>query len=320
MTLMLANTLAFLTMFAAVFAANAVVSDLRASDRRRVKSRIDERFRARLRDQVRKAPLLHDFHTTADNTASGMQQKSRHLQRLKFMLEQAGMEITPLRLLTLAGGLAIFLGLGASLTHRLLVILPAVALGAGMPFVYVLYRRRQRLDKIRDQLPEVFELMSRVLRAGQTISQALQAVADEFSQPVALEFLYCTEQMNLGLSAEGALRELGRRTGLLEIKIFVLAVGVHRQAGGNLAELLDKLATVVRERSRIHGMVRSLTAQGRLQAGILLSLPPAMFVVLLLLQRQYELVLLDHPLLIVSALGMMGAGALWIGKVINFDY
>ena len=162
--------------------------------------------------------------------------------------------------------------------------------------------------------------MARVLRAGQTISQAMKAVSDEFARPISLEFLYCYEQMNLGLSPEAALHEMSRRTGLLEIRIFVLAVIVHRQTGGNLAELLDKLAHVVRERFRIRGMINSLTAQGRFQAMILLGLPPFMFVILMLLHREYELILLQYPLLIALALTMMGLGALWIRKIVNFDF
>ncbi len=116
------------------------------------------------------------------------------------------------------------------------------AIAIPLPWLYVLLKRHQRLDRLREQLPDAFELMSRVLRAGQTISQAMQAVAEEFSRPISLEFLYCSEQMNLGLSPEQALRILGQRTGLLEIKIFILSVVVHRNTGGNLAELLDKLS------------------------------------------------------------------------------
>ena len=105
--------------------------------------------------------------------------------------------------------------------------------------------------------------MGRVVRAGQTISQALQAVADEFPPPIAAEFAYCYEQQNLGLSPESALRDLARRTGLLEIKIFVLALLVQQQTGGNLAELLDKLSGIIRERFRIRGQIKTLTAEGR---------------------------------------------------------
>ena len=111
-----------------------------------------------------------------------------------------------------------------------------------MPLFYVQFKRKARLEKLRSQLPDAFDLMGRVIRAGQTMSQALLAVADEFAQPIAGEFAYCYEQQNLGLPPETAFRDLSRRTGLIEIKIFVLALLVQQQTGGNLAELLDKLS------------------------------------------------------------------------------
>src|SRR5439155_11050220 len=125
--------------------------------------------------------------------------------------------------------------------------------------------------------------------------QAMQAVADEFDPPVAAEFAYCYEQQNLGLSPEISLRDLARRTGLLEIKIFVLALLIQQQAGGNLAELLDNLATIIRERFKIRGKIKTLTAEGRVQAAVLLALPPGMFLLILILNRSYGQVLIDHP-------------------------
>ncbi len=158
------------------------------------------------------------------------------------------------------------------------------------------------------------------MRSGQSISQAMQAVAQEFSQPLSLEFLYCHEQMNMGLSADVALRQLAKRAGLLEVKIFVLAVVVQRQTGGNLAELFDKLSEVIRERFRIDGMIQSLTAQGRFQAMILLSLPPFMFVLLMAINPEYEMQLFDYPQAIALALGLMAFGGLLVNRIVNFDY
>jgi tight adherence protein B len=147
----------------------------------------------------------------------------------------------------------------------------------------------------------------------------MQSVADEFEPPLAEEFGYCYEQQNLGLDAETALRDLARRTGLLELKIFVLAVLVHRQTGGNLAELLDKLSSIVRDRFRIRGLIRTLTAEGRVQAGVLLALPFVMYGAMLVFNRDYALILLDHPWVPIASLGSLGFGWLWIRKIINFD-
>ena len=162
--------------------------------------------------------------------------------------------------------------------------------------------------------------MSRVIRAGQTMSQALQAVADEFAPPVAAEFAFCYEQQNLGLAPETSLRELARRTGLVELKIFVLALLVQQQTGGNLAELLDKLSEIIRERYKMRGKIKAMTAEGRFQAMILLGLPPLMFLLMMTMNRDYAGVLLENPTLIWATLVSEALGGLWIRKIVNFDF
>jgi tight adherence protein B len=201
-----------------------------------------------------------------------------------------------------------------------LYAVPAGLVGCVLPTLYVCFIRTRRLEKLLTQIPDTFDLMARTMRAGQTISQALQAVADECSAPIAEEFRYCCEQQNLGLSPEAALRELARRTGALELKIFVLAVVVHRQSGGNLTELLDKLAKVVRERFRIRGKIKSLTAEGRMQALVLLGLPPFMMLLLLLIARPYMMELFKFPMLIVGMFVAMTIGGVWMRRIINFDF
>ena len=321
MILVIVNMLTFLTVFLAICAGNAVLLDFHSSERKRVRQRMEEQFRAQLRERARTSPLLQDFSKIAAEATAGIRTDRNAESYLKYLVEQSGLDLTVARLVSYMTASGVFLALGTGLLLRnMLVAIAALLIGSLIPLAYVQYKRRQRLDRLRNQLPDAFDLMSRVLRAGQTISQAIQAVAEEFSRPISLEFLYCYEQMNLGLTAEAALRDLGRRTGLLEIKIFILAVVVHRQTGGNLAQLLDQLSHVVRERFRINGMIRSLTAQGRFQAGILLSLPPFMFLLLMVLHYDYEVTLLQYPLLIVLALTMMFAGAMWIRKVINFDF
>src|SRR6185369_7297034 len=169
--------------------------------------------------------------------------------------------------------------------------------------------------KLQAQLPDAFELMSRTMKAGQTVSQALQAVADEAGPPLAEEFGYCYDQQNLGMSPEAAMRDLARRTGLLETKIFVLAVMVHRQTGGNLAELLEKLSFVIRERYRIKGMITALTAEGKFQAIVLLALPIVLVGAMFSLNREYALELFQMPLLLVGTAAMMGLGAFWMSRI-----
>jgi tight adherence protein B len=321
LTPLIVNTLSFLAVFLTVFATNALLIDLHSSERKRVKSRMEEQFRKKQRDRIRTSPLMKDFSTIAAEATSENSKKRSIRSSFQGMVEQSGLEITATKLLQymVASGVLSALFTGIIFRSPMATFLFLIV-GALVPMFYVQWKRHKRLEKLRAQLSDAFDMMARVIRAGQTITQAIQAVADEFSEPISLEFLYCYEQMNLGLPAEAALRDLGRRTGLLEIKIFILAVVVHRQTGGNLAQLLDKLAHVVRERFRIRGMIKSLTAQGRFQAAILLSLPPFMFLLLFMVQPEYEKTLLQYPMMIVTALSMMAVGALWIRKIVNFDY
>jgi tight adherence protein B len=248
-------------------------------------------------------------------------QKASVMDRLQTLLEQAGLGLSAQRLLAIMA----LLGLGAGALTGLLSRswLPGLGvglLGAALPLMYVQFQRKRRLDKLLSQLPDAFELIGRLIRAGQTIGQAFQGVADEFTPPISSEFAYCSEQQNLGLSPEIAFRDMGRRIGLVEMKIFVLAVLVQRQTGGNLAELIDNLATIVRERFRIRGKIRVMTAEGRMEASVLLALPPVVFAMIYFLNRSYAMLLFDHPNLLWVMGGMMLLGVLWIRKIINFDF
>jgi len=242
-------------------------------------------------------------------------------RRYERLVEQSGVEITAARLFALSAGVA--LGFGAVATvlrgSALVGFLLALVL-APIPTIYVWVRRQRRLHKLQAQLPEAFDLMSRVIRAGQTMTQALQAVSDEFEKPISSEFSYCCEQQNLGLPPDTALRDLARRTGILEVRIFVLALLIQRQTGGNLAEMLDGLAGVMRDRTRIQGKIRTLTAEGRLQALVLLGLPPFLLLAIMFLNPGYGGVLLDRPALLVGMFVSEAFGALWIRKIVNFDY
>jgi len=316
--------LTFLTFFAVVTACAGVysiVSDLYLRDRSRVSQRVDDEFRKRLRNRAQKTLLLKDLRALGADMAAGEEERPGFRRRFEAMVEQSGLDLTPSKLLTIVVCTSLGLGLLGGLI-RLNILVAAVGgiLGAVVPIFYVNMKRNARLEKLLSQLPDAFDLMSRVIRAGQTMSQGLQAVADEFSPPVAGEFAFCYEQQNLGLPPETALRELARRTGLLELKIFVLAMLVQQQTGGNLAELLDKLSYIIRERYKMRGKIRSLTAEGRVQAVILLGLPPFMFLLMLAMNRAYAGVLLENPSLIWMTVISETIGGLWIRKIVNFDF
>lgn len=321
MTPVVASLLTFLAVILACVSVVSLVSDLFLRNRSRVSRRLDEEFRRGQRAKAQKSSLFKDLQKlAAEPFGNDPEGPKSWRERLDQTLEQSGLEWSVSRLFTTSAVACFATGLLGLIVRGWLVGLIAAVVGAAVPFVYLHITRNRRLEALRRQLPDAYDLMARALRAGQTIPQTMQGVADEFTQPIAGEFSYCYEQQNLGLPTESALRDLSRRTGLMEVNIFVVAVVVQRQVGGNLAEMLERLAQMVRERYRIRGSIRTLTAEGRMQAGILMALPPAMFVAMLVLNRAYALVLFDYPWLLVGVVVSMGIGALWIRRIINFDF
>jgi tight adherence protein B len=320
------GALIFMTFLGGAFTVAAIYSvlrDLYLRDREQVSNRVDEEFHKRQIEKARQSPLFKNLGELAAEAAADTANApgERWRDRLETMIDQAGLNLTPQRLLTIMASVGLGLGAVVGLFRQSpLTGLVVGALGAAAPFLYVRRKQKARMQKLLTQLPDAFDLMARVIRGGQTMSQALQAVADEFDPPIAHETALCYEQQNLGMPPEIALRDLARRTTLLEVKIFVLAVVVQQQTGGNLAEMLEKLATVVRDRFRLHGKIKTLTAEGRMQAGVLLALPPGMFALILLLNRNYGQILVDNPGLLAGVFILEILGWLWIRKIVNFDF
>ncbi len=312
--------LAFVAAVLAVFGAYSFFTDLLLRDRSRVSRRVDEEFRLKIRDRVKKTSLFKDLSQLAAQAASEDVRLSWR-QRLDMLVEQSGIDITPSRLLSIS--VAVGLAFGSVITlvrgSFLSGLLAALLFGV-IPILYVWWKRRQRIKKLQEQLPEAFDLMARVIRAGQTMAQGLQAVAEDFEKPISVEFEYCFAQQNLGLPPEVALRDLARRTGLMEVKIFVLALLIQQETGGNLAELLDKLSAIMRDRARIKGKIRTLTAEGRFQALILMAMPPLLLVAVLVINPGYGSVLLQYPKLLIAMVISEVIGALWIRQIVNFDF
>jgi tight adherence protein B len=314
----------FLAAFLGIFAVNLVLVDVFQRDREETLQRLNEELmqqqRQRAREQSRaggKDPMS-EILEEANREA---QKPKGLLQRLEEMTLQSGLRITRTKLLVncgLAGAAAALITFAISRSFLVTGLVGGVT--AALPLVYVSIARRRRLDALRAQLPDAFELMSRILRAGQSVTQAIHAVSEEFRPPVNIEFGYCYEQQNLGLAPEVALHDLAQRTGLMEMKIFVLAVLVHRQAGGNLTELLDNIAHVVRQRFKMRREIKSLTGEGRMQAVVLLALPIVVWFGLLFVTRDYALKLLEHTTLLVAMLTSMLFGAVWIRRIVNFDF
>jgi len=313
--------LAFLTGFLIMFGLNFVVTDLflkeRDEERERLKEQGRERDRQRIKEKLAGRNLdelaAEAMHETADDQTV--------LDKIREMLAQSGMKISMPQLLAFTVASAVVVGLPvAFLMGNLLAGMLAGGLGSTIPISVVRYQRQRRASQVLTQLPDALELMTRSIKAGQTINMAMLGVANEFRDPIGMEFSYCHEQQKLGLSADVALNDLAKRTGILEVRIFVLGLVIHQKSGGNLTELLSNLATIIRDRYRMRGKVKALTAEGRFQAVILMVLPVVAFLGLLLVSRDYALKLFDHPWLLVGCVISMGLGAVWIRRIVNFDF
>ena len=313
----------FATFFAAIFSVigvYSIVTDIFLRDKIRLRERIEEELR-----QIQRSRAKSMLKTLDQNDLAGIMDaaddKRNFMTRLRDLIDQAGLQIRPAVLFDQAGGAALGVGVLAFLLRGdLLIALILAAVASYAPFFYVGKLRDRRIVALRGQLADAFELMSSTLRAGQSMAQSLQAVAVDFPAPIAEEFMMCSEQQNLGLDPEIALRQLARRCGIIELKIFVVAVLVQRQVGGNLSDILQGLSNVVRERFRIMGLINTLTAEGRLQAVILMSLPPFLLLIMIFMNREYTSSLLNHPQLLYGMAGSMFCGWLWIRKIVNFDF
>jgi len=237
------------------------------------------------------------------------------------MFEQSGVRVG---VRTLAG---VGLGLGSALavvvglfTRQWWASALSFPLGAILPGLYICLMRRARIVRLTRQLPDALDVMCRAVRAGQTVPASFQMVADDFPPPISDEFRYCYEQQNLGISNDAALRGLARRTGIMELRILVVALLVQTRSGGSLTELLTNLSTVVRKRLVLHQKVRALTGEGRMQAVVLTALPAVVFAAMYIVNREYAQVLLDRPWMLAGCVISQMVGALMIRKLIQIDY
>ena len=189
-----------------------------------------------------------------------------------------------------------------------------------VPFVWLLTKRAMRMRAFAAQLPDALELVARALRAGHSLAAGMHVVAEEMPSPIADEFLRVYEEQNLGIPLDDALKCMCERVPNLDLRFFVTSVLIQRQTGGDLAEILDKIGYVIRERFRILGQVKALTAEGRLSGVILIALPFGLFLIMLHIKPDYVEKLWTHELGIkmsVFGLIMQLLGAVIIRKIVN---
>jgi tight adherence protein B len=243
--------------------------------------------------------------------------------RLQSFIAQSGiqMKAAKLILISLVMGAASYLLIG-QLYPRFPASAPIALAVVGIPFAYVAWRRQKRLDKFEEHFPEALDLLGRAVRAGHAFTTGLEMIAKESAEPIASEFRTTFEEQNFGLPLRDAVLNMTERVPLIDVRFFVTALLIQKETGGNLAEILDGLARVIRERFRIYREVRVRTAQGRLTAGILIALPIFMVIVLSILNPNYMKILFEDPsgpiiLIVAACMQLFGSMLLW--KIIHIE-
>ena len=264
-----------------------------------------------------------------DDSLSGIGPIHRALIRLRFgsqlsrLLEQADVKMKT-GTLVLAIGVSSLVGflLGYVLRLGLPAALAAGILAGFLPVLIILRIRSRRFRRFEAQFPDAIDLLSRAIRAGHAFNTGVKMIADEMPDPVGKEFQRVFEEQNYGLPMRTALMNLLDRIRLLDLKLFVVAVLIQRQSGGNLAELLAKIAHTIRERFRIYRQLKVHTAQAKLTGIILMCLPPVMGGVTLALNYEYMKIIFLDPWgirLLVAAAVLQLAGLVWIRKIVNIE-
>ena len=204
-----------------------------------------------------------------------------------------------------------------------LVALAVAVLAMFIPCFYVRHVRNKRFWKFEEQFPEAIDLIARALRAGHAFTTALAMVAEEIPNPVGSEFRLLYDRQNYGMPLDEAMRDLAERLPLIDARFFVTAVLMQRETGGNLAEVLDNLANVIRERFQVKRQVRVLTAHGRITGWVLAGFPPALALMMFIMSPEHLTIMVEDPLgiqMIVGAVIMQIIGTLLIRKLVQIEY
>lgn len=252
----------------------------------------------------------------------------RHTQgraiKLQDLLEQSGTQTTVGRFVLACGCLSLTaFGL---VMHFSAILALAVAVAAVMPFLAVgvlRYKRTLRLRNFEAQFPEALDLLARALRAGHSFTTGLEMVADEMPRPLGPEFGLLYDQQNYGMALGDALTDFARRIPVLDARFFVTAVRIQRESGGNLSEVLDNLAGVMRDRFRTKRQIRVISAHGRITGWVLCGLPPVLGTVLMVINPEQRTLMFGDPLgqqMMIGGLVLQVVGTLIIRRIVDIEY
>jgi tight adherence protein B len=230
--------------------------------------------------------------------------------RIQLFLQQAAIEMQVVPFLLIVITLALFSFVVALIANVAIFLALIVAACCGsIPFLVAQVKRQRRFAKFEEQFPDAMELLSRAVRAGHAFTTAFSLIAEEMTDPVAEEFRATYQQQNLGLPLRDALANMAERMPLPDVKIFIAALEIQRDSGGNLGEILNNLSLVVRERFKILREVKVLTAEGRLSMYVLTAMPFIVLALLYITNPTYVSTLFTDPI---------GRQALWVAAIMQF--
>jgi tight adherence protein B len=321
-------TAGFLAFF--VFVVVAIVAFLTFSifDRRSARARL---IKERLANE-RKAPeqaaeeelaLLRDEQFSKIPALDSLLRRSERVSAVQKMLAQAGLDMRAGNFL----GLCVVAGIACAivsyiLSNRVEVAWIGLLVGFVLPYSYASYKRNKRFEKFEELFPEAIDTLARAVRAGHAFTTALEMITNEVADPIASEFRQLYEEQKFGMPVRDALMNLTDRMPLVDVKFFVTAVMLQRETGGNLAEILDNLSYVIRERFKIQRQVRVYTAQGRLTMALLMGMPPIIVTVMMVLNPGFIRPLFSDPIghtLLVAGITLQTVGYFVIRKIIRIQ-
>jgi tight adherence protein B len=296
--------------------------DQRSSRARIIKDRLASV--QRMPDQpAEEVALLRDEQLSQIPALDGFLRRSERISAIQIMLAQgdtnmrAGNFLALCAIISLVAGLAAFVWSGKGP-----VAWAAMLIGFLLPYSYASYRRNKRFEKFEELFPEAIDTLARAVRAGHAFTTAIEMIASEVAEPVCGEFRKLYEEQKFGMPVRDALINLTERVPLVDVKFFVTAVMLQRETGGNLAEILDNLSYVIRERFKIQRQVRVYTAQGRLTMALLMGMPPVIVTVMLMVEPAFIRPLFSDPIghtLLVAGITLQTIGYFVIRKIIKIQ-
>ncbi len=322
MSALLITFLVFVVVALAAFAGLSLV-DQRRAQARLIKDRLATVQKAPEREPDEELALLRDEQLSEIPALDSLLRRSARVSAIQEALLQAGMKFRAGNFLVICLASGAVAGIAALVwSHNVAITWAALIIGAFIPYATVSYRRQKRFEKIEELFPEAIDTLARAVRAGHAFTTALEMISNEATEPLAGEFRKLYEEQKFGMPVRDALMNLTERVPMVDVKFFVTAVMLQRETGGNLAEILDNLSYVIRERFKIQRQVRVHTAQGRLTMALLMAMPPTVVAILAVFSPEFVRPLfydpIGHTLLVVS-IALQTLGYFVIRKIIKIQ-